>query len=263
MSSRAQEKKRLRAEREQREQEAAAAAARRRRLGILGGVVLAAAAIVVVLILISSGGSSSGNGGSAGRPLEHVSEVNDLFRGIPQSGRMLGRSDAPVTMVEFADLQCPFCAQYADNALPTIVNRYVRTGKVRLELRLIAIIGPDSEKARKMAAAAELQNHLWSFSELFYRNQGEENSGYVTDPFLRLVAGGVPGLDVQRAFSDRNGAAVRSLLAQNDAAASARGVNSTPTFFAGRSGQSPAPLQPSSLDASGFTGPLDQLLKGR
>jgi Thioredoxin len=263
MSSRTQQKQRLRAEREAREQEAAAAAARRRRFGILGGVVLAAAAVVVVLILISSGGSSSGNGGSAGRPLEHVSEVNSLFRGIPQSGRFLGRSDAPVTMVEYADLQCPFCAQYADNALPTVVNRYVRTGKVRLELRLIAIIGPDSQKARQMAGAAQLQNRLWNFAELFYRNQGEENSGYVTDPFLRLVARGVAGLDVQRAFSDRNGAQVHRLLAENDAGAAARSVNSTPTFFAGRTGQSPAALSPSSLDASGFTGPLDQLLKGR
>jgi protein-disulfide isomerase len=262
MSSRREEKERLRADRETREQEATAAATRRRRLGMLGGALLAAAAIVVALILISSGGSSKGNGGSAGRPLEHVAEVNNLFKGIPQSGRVLGRSDAPVTMVEFADLQCPFCAQYAQDALPTVVSRYVRAGKVKLELRLIAIIGPDSGKARRMAAAAQRQNRLWNFAELFYRNQGEENSGYVTDPFLRLVASSVPGLDVNRAFSDRNSAAVQALLADNDAGASARSVNSTPTFFAGRSGQSLAQLNPSSLDASGFTGPLDQLLKG-
>src|SRR5947207_606368 len=110
--------------------------------------------------------------------------LRDQFKGIPQSGRVLGRSDAPVTMVEFADLQCPFCAQYAQDALPTVVSRYIRAGKLKLELRLIAIIGPDSGKARRMAAAAQRQNRLWNFAELFYRNQGEENSGYVTDPFL-------------------------------------------------------------------------------
>jgi hypothetical protein len=232
----------------------------RRRLGLLGAAVLGAAAIVVVLILVSSGG---GEGGGAGRPIEDAGTVNRLFDGVPQSGLTLGKPDAPVTMVEFADLQCPFCADYAITALPEIVQRYVRTGKVKLELRLIAIIGPDSGKARKAAAAAALQNRLWNYSELFYRNQGQENSGYVTDPFLRSLASAVPGLDAKRVMSERTGSTVRRQLGRNDALAGARSVDSTPSFFAGRSGQSLAPLKPSSLSPSSFTGPLDQLLGAR
>jgi protein-disulfide isomerase len=250
VSSRTEEKARRRAERETREREAAAAQARRRRFGLLGGVALAAAAIVIVLVVVSSGGGGSSGGGSS-------SAGTRVFRGIPQQGLTLGRRDAPVTMVEFADLQCPFCAEYAKGALPELVRRYVRTGKVRLELRLIAIIGSDSETARRAAAAASQQNRLWQFSEAFYDRQQQENTGYVTDDFLSEVA---KAAGVKPGSPD---AAARRQLAQNDSQAQRRSVNSTPSFFAGRTGSSLAPLQVSSLDASAFTGKLDQLLQSR
>jgi hypothetical protein len=103
-------------------------------------------------------------------------------------------------------------------------------------LRLLARIGPGSAEARKVATAAQLQNRLWTFSELFYRNQGEENSGYVTEPLLRVLADSVSGLDAKRALADSNGPAVRALLAANDARAAGRAAGSFPTFFAGRTG---------------------------
>jgi len=225
---------------------------------LLGGAALAAAVVVAVLVAISSGGGDTGSSGG-GRP-QGAGEVARLFQGIPQRGLTLGRPDAPVTMIEFADLQCPFCAEYADNALSTLVQRYVRSGKMRLELHLISIIGPDSDPARATAAAAAEQNRMWNFSELFYRNQGQENSGYVTGPFMRGIASSVPGLDVGRAFAARGGTPVKRILSENDAQAQARGVDSTPTFFVGRTGGRLVPVQVSTLQASDFTGPIDRLL---
>jgi protein-disulfide isomerase len=172
----------------------------------------------------------------------------------------LGRADAPVTMVEFADLQCPFCAEYARDALPTIVDRYMRTGRVRLELRLISIIGPDSVPAARTAAAAALQDRTWQFADLFSRNQGQENSGYVTDGFLRSLLWATPALDVQRALAASKGAAMGGLTRRAEAEASQQGVDATPTFFARHTGGPLEQLQPSSLTADAFTGPLDQLL---
>ena len=67
---------------------------------------------------------------------------------------------------------------------------YVRTGKVKLQARTLHFIGPDSVRAAKVAAGAERQGRLWPFLETFYADQGQENSGYVTDAFLRSVAGG-------------------------------------------------------------------------
>jgi protein-disulfide isomerase len=252
VSSRTQEKARRRAEREAREREAARTQARRRRFGLLGGVALAAAAIVVVLVIVSSGGGGDGSSGGASS-----SGSTRPFSGIPQQGVALGRRTAPVTMVEFADLQCPFCAEYAKGALPELVRRYVRTGKVRMELRLIAIIGDDSETARRAAATASEQNRLWQFSEAFYDRQQQENTGYVTNDFLNGVA---DAAGVKLGSTDT---AARRELARNDALAQGRSVNSTPSFFAGRTGSSLAPLQVSSLDASAFTGKLDQLLQAR
>src|SRR3982751_5830497 len=67
-----------------------------------------------------------------------------LIGGIPQKGVTLGRADAPVTIVEFADPQCPFCKDYTLNEMPAVVQKYVRTGKAKMELRYLTFIGPDS-----------------------------------------------------------------------------------------------------------------------
>ena len=144
---------------------------------LLGGALLAAVVVVVVAIVISQGGSDdeeqpSASGGRA-QPSQSA-EVEKLFGGIPQQGVTLGEPDAPATLIEFADLQCPFCAQYTTGALPSVIEDYVRTGRLKLQLRLLRFIGPDSERGAEVAAAATLQDKGWEFSDLFFRNQGQE-----------------------------------------------------------------------------------------
>ena len=102
---------------------------------------------------------------------------------------MLGDPKAPVTLTEYLDLQCPVCAEASKQTLPWLIDAYVRTGKAKLEVRTLHFLGPDSEKAARVAAAApRSQGRLWPFVEAFYAAQGAENSGYVTDDFLRDVA---------------------------------------------------------------------------
>ena len=79
----------------------------------------------------------------------------------------------------------------------------MRPGDVLYELRVISFLGEDSGEAAEMAAAAALQNRLYEFAETFYLNQGEENSGYVTEEFLTEIAEKTPGLDVEQALADR------------------------------------------------------------
>src|SRR4029079_6162560 len=110
------------------------------------------------------------------------------FKGIPQSGIALGSPKAPVTMVEFAALQCPCCAEYQRGVFPTILKRYVRTGKVRVELRLLRFLGPDSDRLARGAAGAEAQDRMCQCVELAYQRQGAENSGYATDDFINSLA---------------------------------------------------------------------------
>src|SRR4029450_11884418 len=107
---------------------------------------------------------------------------------IPEQSGVLGHANAPVTVTEYLDLQCPICANASRTVLPGVVDDYVRTGKVKLEARTLHFIGEDSVRAARVAAGAEQQGKLWPFLEAFYAKQGTENSGYVTDDFLREVA---------------------------------------------------------------------------
>lgn len=170
--------------------------------------------------------------------------------GIPEHGVTLGDPGAPATLVEFADPQCPFCAEYARDALPGVIDQWVRPGRLKLDLRFLTFIGPDSVRAARLADAAGLQNRLWTFSELLYLNQGRENSGYVTTDFLRRIAGATPGLNANRAFADRGSSAVDAQLAGAKAMADRLGVTSTPSFFLVRPGRATIPVRPSALTSA-------------
>jgi protein-disulfide isomerase len=223
-----------RRERVEREAALAAAAARRRRLTRLGAVLAAAAIVVAVLVAISGSGSGSKAAPRTASSVTGASATSALFAGIPQKGLVLGDAKAPVRVVEFADLQCPFCRDYTLSTMPDIVKRYVRPGDVRMEFRSLAFIGADSERAARVAQAAGQEDKLWNFVDLSYRNQGKENSGWATDALLRRLAGAVPGLDANRAFAARDGAAVTAALKAADTLATTSGVQSTPTFLVGR-----------------------------
>ncbi len=218
--------------------------------------------LLVVGILVSqTGGGGDKSGLAVGKPLAGAASVEALFRGIPQQGAMLGRPDAPARMVEFVDLQCPFCAQYTKDVLPQLVRRYVRTGQLRMELLPLAFIGEDSNEGASAAAAAADQNRMWQFVDLFFLNQGDENSGYVTPTFVQRVAKGA-GLNagpVVRASTDQPPS---PLLQRAEADAARYGVNSTPSFLFAARGQPLRAMQISQLETSEFSSQIDAALGG-
>lgn len=202
-----------------------------RRLSLLAGLFGTALLIVIVAVAVSTHDANEASRPPA--PAAATRDVTKILRGIPQDGLMLGDPKAPVLLVEFADLQCPFCKEFAATSWPDIVQRYVKTGKVRMELRLINVLGEDSVKANKAVMAAALQDRMWDASMRFYDVQGQEQTGYVTDTFLRGVLGGVHGLDLARAMKDRNSAQVRDELAAVHSMQSRYAVDSTPTIMIG------------------------------
>ena len=264
MASRAEAKRLARVEREARAAHAAARERRARRLKLLAAAVGAAAAIAVAAILLSTNSADQTGGDRASGPLQSAAEVERQFAGIPQRGLALGDPDAPVTLVEFADLQCPFCRHAAVGGLPTVVDRYVRSGKVRLEFRNFAILGPESEKAARAVDAAAEQGKAWQFIELWYHNQGEENTGYVTDDFIRRIAGGVRGLDAAKVVAASNDPSRTESMSAAAREAQIRGIQSTPSFLIA-AGDAPArPVQltdPS--DPAQLSGAIDQALAQR
>ena len=203
----------------------------------LGGAAVVAAALIGGTVLLTRGSSDpAAEAVTSGVTVKGAAAVNQLLGGIPQSGTVLGNPNAPVTLVEFADLQCPYCARVATGDFPSIVRQYVRTGKVRVVFNGMAFVGDDSVVALDAALAAAKQKRLWHVVQLLYANQGTENSGWVSEGLLRSVGSAVPGLDVESMLARSSDASVASARAQAQAMANTAGVTATPTFAVGRTG---------------------------
>ena len=140
--------------------------------GALGGV-------IALMLALAGCGSSS---------LVGTSAVEGLLAGAPQGRMTLGDPEAPVELIEFADLQCPVCRVYAEKFLPPVIEGPIAAGEAKLVFRNFTVIGPESVTAGAAALAAGEQGRGWNFVEIFLRNQGPEASGYVTDKFLTEVA---------------------------------------------------------------------------
>ena len=226
-------------------------------------VTVLAAVVVVVAIVVSS------NGGDDEAPVPPPSQasappaedVAALYEGIPQKGMRLGKADAPATLVEIADLQCPFCAEYSVTAMPTIVQDYVRAGKVAYELHFRSVLGRDSVRAAGAAAEAANENRMYQFADLFYRNQGPENSDYADADFIRGIASQVEGLDVDKVVAAADDPLSYPAVERNEMFARKIGSTGTPDFYLRKDGQL-TPLDVQGTTPADYASALDAALGG-
>ena len=205
-------------------------------LAIAAGAVALAAVAAALAFALTGGSSSNPSTTSANSTLPDAGSAVSLFKGIPQRGNVLGKPNAPVTMVEYIDLQCPVCRAFETEVMPTIVPRFVRPGKVQVIARPIAFIGPDSARGRLAALAAGRQNRFFDFSQLLYDNQGTENTGWLDDDFVRAAFASLPGLNVAAAEKARTQSAIADEASRYDAQADADQVRGTPTILVGKRG---------------------------
>lgn len=237
--------------------QAEAAAAKRKRTTMIAGLVLGVLVIVGILIAVSGG--SSKKTVSAASKLNNVAATKALFAGIPQHGKILGNPKAKVTLIEFADLQCPFCKQYTQTAFPQVVKQWVRTGKVKMQLETLSFLGADSLRAGRAAAAAAQQNKLWQFADVMYNNQGTENSGYVTPKYLDTIFEGA-GVDKAKADTFMKSADSKQPVTDATNLGEQYGVIQTPTFVAGPTNGAKDIISVTNTDPSTFA-ILGQLAK--
>jgi protein-disulfide isomerase len=263
--TRKQRREQARTQRKELEQAEAASAKRRTRLtqlGIVAGIVV----VIIVAILLATGGSSkTGIPKSAEQVNATVSEVNTLLGGIPQNGNTLGNPKAPVTMQYFGDLQCPFCRDFTLGALPSLIQGYVRSGKLKIEYHAMetATKEPEIFKIQQIAAlAAGKQGKAWNYVELFYHEQGEEDSGYVTEAYLQKLAQQVPALNLASWTAVRNDPALAASITSDAQAANTNGFTGTPAFLLGKSGGSLQKFEPGSFtNPAPYTAAVEKLLK--
>lgn len=172
-------------------------------------------------------------------PTDDSDTVSALLADIAQSANTLGEPAAPVTLEYFGDLECPFCRDFSLGVLPSIIQRWVRKGELRISYRALqtATSDPDVFVAQQVAAlAAGKQDKAWHFVETFYAEQGEEGSGYVTETYLDGIARQIPSLDLARWATDRKNAELVQEIAGDAEAAGSAGLSGTPSFLLGASG---------------------------
>jgi hypothetical protein len=204
-------------------------------LGIAAAAILLVAGVAVGAIVLTRGSSSSSERSST-TTLPDSGAVLAQFRGIPQHGTTLGSPKAPVRLIEYIDLQCPVCREFETTVMPTIVQRYVRNGKVQVIARPIAFIGPDSVRGRLAALAAAKQNHFFDFAQLLYANQGTENTGWLNDGMVASAYASIPGLNASVAESARTSSEISSEADSLDGQASAARRRSSWASVAARLG---------------------------
>jgi protein-disulfide isomerase len=177
-------------------------------------------------------------------------------------GPALGKRDAPVTIVEFSDYQCPFCKKHFTNTLSALKTKYIDAGKVRYVFRDFPLdtIHPFARKAAEAAHCAGEQGKFWDMHDAMFSNQGalmEENlKGFARDMEL----------DVEAFNACLDGGKYAKRVEADVAAGSAAGVTGTPGFFIGKTnadGKIVATGMKGAQPAAAFIQVIDRLLEDK
>lgn len=162
----------------------------------------------------------------------------------------LGRADAPVVLIEYADFKCGYCGKFARDTEPALVKKYVDNGTLRIEWRNFPIFGAESEAAARASWAAGQQNRFWEFHRAAYAD-GVKEKGFGKDRLKALARqAGVPDLD--RFLRDTDGAAAAAAVSKDQEQGYGIGATSTPSFLV--NGRPIAGAQP----AETFTQAIEQ-----
>ena len=200
-----------------------------------------------------------------GRHVATIDAVRRLLHGIPQRGNTLGYSNAPVTLQVFGDLECPVCRALAVGSLKHLIDGPVRAHRLRIQYRSLETATRERRvffEQQAAALAAGEQNKLWYFVELFYREQGLEDSGYVTNAYLRGIARQVPGLNIGAWEAARGNPLLDAEVGEDEQVADRERFTGTPSFLIGRTGGRLKPFEsPDYLESTApFEAAIDRLL---
>ena len=165
-----------------------------------------------------------------------------------------GDPDAPVTIIEFADFQCPYCGRFFAETKPQIDEQYMQSGKVRFAYFNFAFLGPESNWAAEAAECAADQNKFWEYHDKLYDSQSGENQGAFNKDNLKKFAEEL-GLDTSAFNECLDSGKYTQLIQDESSMASSIGVRSTPTFLI--NGQAVVGAQPYEI----FQQTIDALLK--
>ena len=141
-----------------------------------------------------------------------------------------GDKNAKVTVIEFADFQCPFCEKFFSQTESNLIKDYVNTGKIKFAFRNWAFLGPESTFAAEGAECANEQGKFWEYHDYLYSHQGQENSGAFAKDKLEGFAGSI-GLDADKFKTCLETDKYATQVKDEYSAGQTAGVNGTPATF--------------------------------
>lgn len=203
-----------------------------------------AAKVVIASKTPMVGSSTKAN--ALGGPMSGAGDIATLLKGIPQNGLVLGNPNAPVTLIEYIDLQCPICQEFESTQFAPLVEKYVRPGKLKIKLQPWSILDRtpdehDSDRGQKATIAAAAQNKAFNFAQVLYDNQGVEATGWMNDAEISNIAASVDGLNTRKLAKDANSAATRRVIASitNWANSHPSQMTGTPTLYLAKGNGAP------------------------
>jgi protein-disulfide isomerase len=163
-------------------------------------------------------------------PIAPAAKVDVALGDLP----VLGAEDAKVTVVEFSDLQCPFCKQFVDTTYPQLYEEYIKTNKIKFAFRHYPLtsIHPNAQKAGEAAECANEQNKFWEYHDLLFQNQdawSPQAAAAATTSFVEYA--GELGLDTTTFQSCLDTDKYKAKVEQDTAEGTQAGVDGTPAFF--------------------------------
>lgn len=156
-------------------------------------------------------------------------DLSHIERRDSEDPLSVGSVDAPVAMVVFSDYQCPYCASWSHETLPSMME-YVENNQLRIEWRDLNVFGPESERASKAAYAAALQETFWEYHDaLFFDAEIRDPAALSEDALVELADD--LGLDTAQFARDMNSEQVQEQVLANQRLGTDLGAYSTPSFI--------------------------------
>lgn len=209
---------------------------------------------VVAVLGVGAVGYAVGTGGTGDavtapvevEGIDDPQQLVEMARGVEK-----GEADAPLTIMEFADFQCPACAQFASLTMPQVTSTFVETGEAKLVFHDFPLITihPHAFLAARAARCAEEQGRFWEYHDALYANQSAW-SGASSAPVGRFVeyAGSV-GMDTGAFEECLESDRYADVVTANQRLAQELGLGGTPSLVVGGPGLMPRRLQSNSFQA--------------
>ncbi len=201
-------------------------------------IVLSVLAVAVLTLFVGifayQGGASQGASdtkpGQQG-PAAAESTPLDMSRRVANDPTALGEVDAPVVLIEYADYRCPFCGLFSRETLPPLMEKYVKSGDLRVEWRDLPVFGAQSSETAVAGRAAGKQGKFWEFNKAAFALAPERGHADLPRERLLQLAQEIGVPDMTQFEADLDSKELQQAVATDAREAAALGATGTPTFL--------------------------------